>query len=306
MIPLRTDQLATMVVVASGGLWGFYWIPVRALTDLGLAGAWGTLAITGGAVLVLLLLLARHRAALCNADRVALGYIALGGAAFALYSISFVYGRVAIVILLYFLTPVWSVLIGRYVMGWRTTRLRLLAIAVGLTGLAVMLGADGQAPIPRGFGEWIALAAGVLWSVATTGMRVRSDLPPLPSAFVFALGATVVAAIMAPILDPVPVDALTAGASSLAMVALPTGALWWGLSTIGLMWAAVRLDPARVGMLLMSEVLVGAASAALLAGEHMARLEIIGGALVLFAGVLEVWPDARGGEATAAPAPPKR
>ncbi|MCX7299450.1 MAG: hypothetical protein NTX73_03525 [Rhodobacterales bacterium] len=40
----------------------------------------------------------------------------------------------------------------------------------------------------------------------------------------------------------------------------------------------------------MSEVLVGAASAALLAGELLDRPKLIGGALVLVAGLLEVCP----------------
>jgi len=57
-----------------------------------------------------------------------------------------------------------------------------------------------------------------------------------------------------------------------------------------LMWAAPRLDPARVGILLMSEVLIGTISAAIIAGEHLEVFEIIGGGLVLCAGVLEVWP----------------
>ena len=59
---------------------------------------------------------------------------------------------------------------------------------------------------------------------------------------------------------------------------------------VGLMWATVRLEPARVGILLMSEVILGAGSAALLAGEHLHPLEIAGGALVILAGALEVWP----------------
>ncbi len=57
------------------------------------------------------------------------------------------------------------------------------------------------------------------------------------------------------------------------------------------MWAAARLEPARVGILLMAEVLVGATSAALIAGEHLGPVELAGGALVLLAGVLEVWPQ---------------
>ena len=59
------------------------------------------------------------------------------------------------------------------------------------------------------------------------------------------------------------------------------------------MWATVRLEPARVGILLMTEVLVGALSAALLADEHLRGMELVGGALVLLAGVLEVWPVRR-------------
>ncbi|NVK58519.1 MAG: hypothetical protein HWE37_00415 [Rhodobacteraceae bacterium] len=48
-----------------------------------------------------------------------------------------------------------------------------------------------------------------------------------------------------------------------------------GLSLAALMWATVRLDPARV------------------AGEHMHPLEIAGGALVVSAGPFEVWPVRR-------------
>ncbi|WP_254796928.1 hypothetical protein [Sulfitobacter albidus] len=59
------------------------------------------------------------------------------------------------------------------------------------------------------------------------------------------------------------------------------------------MWATARLDPARTGILLMSEVLIAALSAAVLAGEHLHPIEIAGGALVLLAGVLEVLPARR-------------
>ena len=56
------------------------------------------------------------------------------------------------------------------------------------------------------------------------------------------------------------------------------------------MWAAVRLDPARVGILLMTEVIIGAVTAALFAGENLSHSEMIGGSLVVLCGLLEVWP----------------
>lgn len=289
----QVATLATTIVFVTGAFWGLYWLPVRALDQMGLTGAWGTVAITGAAVLLLGPLAGRRWRAVLKTDRVALVSIALGGAAFALYSIAFVYGRVAIIILLYFLTPVWSTLIARYVMGWHTPRLRVVAIALGLAGLAVMLSADGTAPLPRSAGEWMGLVSGLLWSVATTGIRSKSDLGPVPAAFVFALGAAAAAAVMAPFLEPFPSLIANVGLGSVLGLSLFAGAVWWGMSVVGLMWATIRLEPARVGILLMAEVVVGAISAALIAGEILNITELIGGALVIAAGILEVWPVRR-------------
>jgi drug/metabolite transporter (DMT)-like permease len=289
----RFTILATAIVFATGAFWGVYWLPVRALGEMGLPGAWGTVAITGAAVALLLPFAIRRWQTLRRAGFVVLASVALGGAAFALYSIAFVYGRVAIVILLYFLTPVWSTLIGRYVMGWRTTRMRLVAIAAGLLGLTVMLSANGTAPIPQSPGEWMALLAGLLWSIATTGIRARSALAPPEAAWVFSVGAFVTACLLAPVLAPWPAGGTVRLLGPAVAVAFASGALWWALSVGSLMWAATRLEPARVGLLLMSEVLVGAVSAAVLADENLRPAELVGGALVLTAGVLEVWPVRR-------------
>ena len=136
----------------------------------------------------------------------------------------------------------------------------------------------------------MALVAGMLWALGTTGMRAKSTLGPMPATFVFAIGAALTACAVAPGFEPWP----DTGASlPLLLIALFTGALWWGVSLAALMWATLRLDPARVGILMQTEVLVGALSAALLAGEHLAPLEILGGALVVVAGLLEVLPVRR-------------
>ncbi|QFS81606.1 EamA-like transporter family protein [Roseivivax sp. THAF40] len=287
----RTTRLATAIVIATGTIWGFYWLPVRQLADLGIGGAWGTAAITLCATLCLLPVAFRQRARLLASDPVALASVALGGAAFALYSIGFNYGRVAIIILLFFLSPVWSTLIARYVFGWRTPRLRLVAIALGLAGLGTMLGAEGEWPLPRTTGEWMALASGIGWSLATTGLRMRPAVGAGEAAFLFAAGATLTALVMALVLPGAEEGATSLARWPMALgIAVVTGALWWAASMVGLIWASKQLDPARTGILLMAEVLIGSVSAALLAGEHLSPLEITGGALVLASGVLEVWP----------------
>ncbi|WP_309666992.1 DMT family transporter [Tabrizicola sp.] len=293
----RTTTLATLFVLMTGTLWGLYWLPVRRLADLGLQGAWGTVAICLMAMLILAPFAWRGRDRLRRASGIGLASVALGGFAFALYSIGFLYGRVAIIVILFFLTPVWSTLIGRFVMGWPTSRMRIAALAVGLAGLLLILGADGEWPWPRGLGEWLALASGILWSVATTGIRAKSDTGPGETAFVFAAGSALGALILAPMLEPLPA-AISQPGLTLAW-ALAAGGLWWGLSMAGLMWATARLEPARVGILLMAEVLVSATSAALIAGEHLGALEVAGGTLVVLAGVLEIWPQRKASGGTA-------
>lgn len=281
--------VASTVVLLTGIFWGVYWIPVRAVAELGLDGAWGTGAITLAATLFLLPFVLADRKSLRSKDGIGIISITLGGAAFALYSIGFLYGKVALVVLLWFFSPVWSVLIAKFLLRLQVARLRLVAIAVGLSGLFIMLGGDGGIPVPSDLGEWMAFVGGFVWAFATAGMRLKSDVMPLPSAFLFAFGATLTSLALAPLLEPIPtIDRATL--STVTFQVFMTGGLWWVLSIAALMWAAVRLDPARVGILLMTEVVFGAVTAAIFAGESLSASEMIGGALVILCGLLEVWP----------------
>ncbi|MBZ9539304.1 DMT family transporter, partial [Modicisalibacter tunisiensis] len=168
----RQTALASLIVILTGALWGLYWIPVRRLDGL-LPGAWGSLLIVALATLLLTPFAVVHRRRLRAADPLSLAAIALGGAAFVMYSIGLVHGRVANVILLFYLTPVWSTLIARLGLGWPTPWPRYAAIGVGLAGLVLVLGDDGALPWPRGVGDWLGLASGLLWALASTGIRLR-------------------------------------------------------------------------------------------------------------------------------------
>lgn len=286
---MNTTFHASVIVLVTGVFWGVYWVPVRAIADLGLDGAWGTGAITLAAMLFLLPFVAGKTHVFRDTGFVGVVSIALGGAAFALYSIGFLYGKVALVVLLWFFSPVWSVLIAKFILRWNVPPLRLVAIGVGLVGLFIMLGGEGGLPVPRSLGEWMAFVGGLFWAGATAGMRLQSRVPPLPAAFLFALGATLSSFAFAPFLEPLPSIA-AADVARIGLTVLATGGLWWGLSIAALMWATLRLDPARVGILLMTEVIFGAVTAAIFAGETLSSSEMIGGGLVILCGLLEVWP----------------
>ena len=289
----RTIFLASLIVVCFGMLWGFYWLPLRQIDGLGLTGPWGTVAIMVVAVVLLLPWGWRGRHALRGSHPMAIASLVLGGCSLLLYSLGLLYGRVGIIVILFYLTPIWSTLIGRYLFGWPITGARVAALLAGVVGLLLMLGAEGGMPVPHGLGEWLGLASGFFWAIASIGIKVKATAGPAESTFLFAVGALLGGLILAPILAPLPDLSALPDPGAVVGWVIFTGALWWALSIVGLLWATTKLEPARVGILMISEVLVSVASAALIVGEVLTPTELMGGTLVLVAGVLEFLPARR-------------
>jgi len=290
---VRAHPVANSAVVAVGALWGLYWIPLRRLEALTGGGPWVSVVVLLVAAALLLPFGWRQRHRLRAANTRALASIALGGVAFALYSDGLLFGQVAVVILLFYLTPVWSTLIARVWLGWPVTWWRRAAIVAGFGGIALVLhGSHDGLPLPRTTGDWLGLASGLLWAVASTGIHVHSRTGPAETNFVFCAGG-VAASIPLALWLGTPTAAATAaaGATGTAFgLVLLLGGVWWAGSLTFFMWATQRLEPARVGILLMSEVIMGALSAALFAGEAFGTAMAMGTVLVIVAGVLETFP----------------
>lgn len=269
-------------------MWGILWFPLRWIEAHGVGGGWAALCFNLIAVLAPLPWMLRSTARKGLASQALTGLLL--GAAFALYTTSLVLTDVLHAILLFYLTPVWSTLAAWLVLGDRLTSSRLLAMALGFAGIAFILGTDGGLPLPRNGGDWLALASGVLWAAGTT----RSFLRPSPGialpVFTFGLGGVAASGVIL-VLGSAAHLPLTQAAG------LPATWPWVVLVALVLfvppnalvLWAAQRLDPGRVGILLMTEVMAGAASAALLSGEPFGWPELAGTALIIGAGLVEIW-----------------
>jgi len=285
---LRPSPLASLFVVSVGSLWGLYWLPLRRLDAVIAAGPWTTLVVVLIGSLALAPFAWSGRSRLRASSALSLASLALGGASFVLYSNGLLYGQVAVVILLFYLTPVWSTLIVRFWLGWAVAPARLWAIAFGLIGIVLVLqGNHPGLPVPKTLGDFFGLSSGLLWSLAATGIHLHSRAGAAESTFVFCAGGTAMAGFLALILPAgmpeMPLGHLT---QALAWI-LILGGGWWGASLTGFMWATRRLEPARAGILLMSEVVVGSVSAAILAAEPFGLLMALGACLVVGAGGLE-------------------
>jgi len=270
-------------VALSAALWGLWWLPLRALADAGLTGPAVNAALYGIASAALLPWFWRRRRRIADGGLLLLGAGGLFGAALVSWNLALILGEVVRVTLLFYLAPVWATLLAVSLLGERVGRERVISIVLGLAGAAVLLGFANGLPLLRSAGDWLGLAAGVLFALSVTLVRKGQAIEGLEQTLV-AFAAAALLSLLLLALAPLPSGPIAAAVLAWAALA----ALAWLLPvTWLLLWGARFLEPGRVSLLLLLEVAVAAVSAALLAGEAFGLREVAGCVLIVAAGALE-------------------
>jgi drug/metabolite transporter (DMT)-like permease len=304
---MREETAAKLACAYSGVVWGLFWIPLRALEANGIAGPWATAVFYAVPFVLILPLVAwRWRQTLQGGLYLqATGIVlALG---LALYAISVLHTEVMRAMLLFYLTPVWSALFARAALGESITPIRWFAMFLGLAGLAVILGHEAGIPWPRNAGDWMALASGVLWAVAAVMLRAGKGIAP-PEYFaqnffwsgIVAFAVVFLAADLSTAPSAVTVAAQLPWYVPTAIVVVMSGAY-------ATMWGAPKLNPGVVGLMFMTEIVSGAVTAAIWAGEPFGWREIAGALLIAGAGLIEslydLWLSRRRAAGAISPGP---
>jgi drug/metabolite transporter (DMT)-like permease len=279
--------LPELAILLSTFLWGTLWVPVRGLHANSANGAWAT---SLGFLLPLLVLLPP---ALVGWQRTPGGLRSCAAAGFwlalgiALYAEGVARGQVARVVLLFYLTPVWSIMLARIALQQPITHRRLATIALGLAGMLVIFAGGGGSGVSLADG--MGLAGGIAWAIALVAANRHAS----PTSFERVVAQFLFLAPVYFLVASLPGAESAGGAVSPgAADALPwllTFSLLWMLPVVWLtVFAAARLEPGRFAILLMFEIVVGIASATLLANEPLGAREIAGALLVLGAIGVEI------------------
>jgi len=284
----RSDLVPSVVLAVGAALWGLYWIPVRGIEQAGVPAFWtGPVIFGASALLFIPLMLVRYRQFAAHWRHSLIPGL-LAGSAFALYIASLNLTDVVRAILLFYMSPLWSTLLGILVLKERLTGNRVLALLLAFCGLYIVLVVESGLPVPRNTGDWFALMSGLCWSIATVKLFQDGARYIIEKVTIF-----VCFALLMSLLLVVWNQGNLGGMPTLA--SLQVG--WYWIAIVALMmlpitymtiWPATLLSPGRVGMLLMAEVLVGVASAAMLTDEQFGPRELIGAVLIISAGIVEV------------------
>jgi drug/metabolite transporter (DMT)-like permease len=271
--------------------WGVSWWPFRALQAQGLHPLWATVLIYAVAVLALTAWRPRAWGQLLR-TRSLWPLVLASGITNAAFNWGVTVGDVVRVVLLFYLMPLWAVLLARLLLHEPLTRAAGLRVAMALTGAAIVLWpADtapglGSLPLPRTLPEWLGVLGGFSFALNNVMLRREAAQPEAARALAMFLGGATVAGVLAVALSaagavplpPAPAAGWVLGALALAGVFLA--------GNLSLQYGAARLPANVTAVVMITEVLFAAGSAVWLGAGSLTPSLALGGALIVGATLL--------------------
>ncbi len=276
----KQQILPVLSLLFTATLWGIVWYPLRLLQEQGLSGLWMSLISFGAALAVGLVWLWRARADWRgNALWLSLMTLAVGWTNVA-FVLAILDGTVVRVLLLFYLSPLWALLLGWLILDEHPGFNGLIVFVLAMGGALVMLWDPSMgAPWPRDEADWLAVSAGFAFSVANVTVRKTRHVSLQTKAGVGWLGVVLVAGVwILLVAQPVP-D--VSGEALVGAVLLG----WFGflIMTVTVIYGVTHMPVYRSAVILLFELVIGAASSQWLTDEQILLQEWLGGALIMSA-----------------------
>jgi len=282
------DKTLSIFLALSAGVWGLYWLPLRSIEELGVTASWSVVLFNACPLVVLVPLLLFNYQQLKGLVGPTILAGLMIGIAFNLYANGLLETTVARATLLYYLTPIWSTLLGVVWLSEPLTKARIIAIGVALIGLFLLLSNVNSSNQALNIGDLYSFMSGIFWAIGVSVLNRWATIPILPLlAFTF-LATTLFSALTAGLLPANLVPDLQA-----VKMALPAAAFWAIFIFVPSFFIIFRISqllfPGRVGILTMTEAIVAIVSAAILIPEEsMLLLQWLGAGAIIMAGLIEV------------------
>lgn len=274
---------AVLALLVNTAIWGLSWTAFKSLQQQRIHPLWATAIIFSCCTICLLLMQRKAISALRHHPE--LIYVAFAS---GLTNIGFngamAFGDVVRVVLLFYLMPVWAIILARTVLHEPITRAALLRVALGLSGAMIVLYQPATGvPLPHDLADWMALAGGFFFAVNNIMLRrlhgvsdgVRAVAMLGGSAFLSTSFGVVLAAAGA-----------IAWPGAIAGSPVPTLALWSALflvSNLCLQYGVARLPANIAAVIMLMEIIIATVSASLAGAASLRIQDMIGGVLIIAA-----------------------
>jgi drug/metabolite transporter (DMT)-like permease len=211
-------------------------------------------------------------------------------------------GDVVRVVLLFYLMPLWTVLLARVLLHEKLTLRAAAQVALALGGAAIVLwpAPDAAAsplwqqrlPLPRDLAEWLGVLGGLTFALNNVMLRREARRSHASRGWAMFAGGVLMAGGSSVVLTlqgsvpapPAPHAGWLVLALGMALVFL--------FSNMALQFGAARLPAHVTAVVMLSEVVFASASAAALGGGQLTPAAWAGGGLILLAALLAALPAA--------------
>jgi len=268
--------------------WGVSWWPFRQLEAVGLHPLWATVLIYALAVVAITLWRPEAWRQLFGTPVLWILVLA-SGTTNAAFNWAVTIGDVVRVVLLFYLMPLWAVLLARVLLGEPFTTGALLRVALALAGATVVLWpAEGGWPLPHTLADALGIVGGFSFALNNVMLRHQAHRGEVARALAMFFGGAAVATGLALALAVAP------PASAALATWLPGAmvlALWFMSSNLALQYGASRLRASTTAVVMVSEVLFASVSAIALGAGLLDARVAFGGVLILLAALMAAWGE---------------
>jgi drug/metabolite transporter (DMT)-like permease len=281
--PVRAaDGRAVLGLLFNAMVWGLAWWPMRHLQAWGLHPLWATAIIFSVSVIAITLMERTAWRALLT--RPALWIILLAaGTTNACFNWGVTAGDVVRVVLLFYVMPLWAVLLARWLLHEPITRSALLRLLLALAGAAIVLWpASGTQVAPFNPIDLLGLLGGFSFALNNVMLKREAMHPGGGRGLAMFVGGALVSLCLALLLE---VPAPPALAADWLLGAIGLG-LAFLLSNLALQYSASHLAANVTAVIMLTEVLWASGSALALGAGTMTPSLAVGGGLIVGAAAL--------------------
>lgn len=283
------NALAIFGLLFGALAWGVIWYPYRLMAEAGVSGVASSFYTYLIATILGSVVFAKYWRGFF-AQPISIVWLGLAaGWANMSYVVAVIDGEVMRIMLLFYLSPLWTLLLARFWLKEPITRIGLISISVALLGAYIMLAGPfvklaNHWPMPQNNPEWLALTSGMAFALANVITRKSSHLSIRAKSFAVWMGVLGTSLLLAPFMgDSFPAPNFFSLNNWLAMGLI---ALFLMAATILVQFGVTQLTAIRASVLFLFELVVAAFASYYLAFETMSLNEWIGGSLIIAAALI--------------------
>ncbi len=291
-MPSSKNYLAILGLLFGAVCWGVIWYPYRLLQEAGIFGVASSFYTYVVAVAVGAILFIRHWRGVFNQPKIVLLLAISAGWTNLSYVLAVIDGEVMRVMLLFYLSPLWTLILAHF---WLKERIQLngiLTISISLLGAFIMLtnvfdGKGNWLPVPQNQAEWLAFSAGLAFAFTNVISRKSSQLSLATKSMAVWLGALVVAMLLMPTQQTTMPAPSTLNLTTWSLILMVAAILI--VATITVQYGVTRITATRASVIFLFELVVAAVASYYLANEVMEPHEWVGGLLIVIAALYAAW-----------------